>query len=343
MDDFSKSTKFDRHFTLDEASGVVEFGPSVRQPDGSVIQYGRIPESGRGIYFSQYRFGGGAVGNLPVNNLQTMTSSLAYVSRVANMIRAIGGRDQETLDEVKLRAQRELQAQKRAVTTQDYEQLTLDFSRSIARVKCITPKMNQEQGELGFVELLIVPSISDSLAIGDISRLNVRENFINELVAYLDRYRLLTSHVRVKEPEYTGIQVKAKIVVDDYSNPSIVVSRVHQHLLNFLNPLVPYPDILVHDNLLEQGWSGWPFGKDLFSAEIYSLIQRIPGVRYVIDVEIYSRDVTPKVEPKDPEDRPTPSLVKERMIWVPENGLVCSLDHEISVVSLEDIQRENQK
>ncbi|HSM23286.1 MAG TPA: putative baseplate assembly protein [Anaerolineaceae bacterium] len=338
--DFSKSSRFDRHFTLDEASGLITFGPSVRQSDGSVIQYGRIPESGRSIYFSSYRYGGGAKGNLPINNLQSMSSSLAYVSRVSNLIRASGGRDQEDLEEVKLRAQRELQAQKRAVTAQDFEQLALDFSRTIARVKCITPSLDRNQGELGIVELLVIPAIFDSLAVGDNSRLHVKFNFIEELQNYLDQFRLLTTHVRVKEPEYVGIQVKAKIVVEDYSNPSNVVTRVHHHLVNFLNPLVPFPESEQNDHLLESGWIGWPFGKSLFSAEIYSLIQRVPGVKYVLDAEIFSRPVNPKTETNNIDEQPPALLVKEKMIWVPENALVCSLDHEVSVVDLADIQRE---
>lgn len=338
--DFSKSTRFDRHFTLDEASGTVTFGPSVRQSDGSVIQYGRIPESGRQIYFSSYRYGGGARGNLPVNNLTSMSSSIAYISRVTNLVRATGGRDQETLDEVKLRAQRELQAQKRAVTAQDFEQLTLDFSRSIARVKCVTPKLDQNRGELGIVEMLVVPAIADSLAVGDISRLYINQTFIDELGDYLDQFRLLTTHVRVKEPEYLGIKVNVKIVVDDYSNPGTVLTRVQHHLANFLNPLVPFPDVEERDQLQDSGWGGWPFGKSLFSAEIYSLVQRVPGVKYVIDADIFSRSVTPKTESNDPDEKPPVLPLEEKVLWVPENALVCSLDHEVTVVDLTDIQRE---
>ena len=44
--DFSNSTQFDRHFSLDMASGTVHFGPAIRQPDGTVIQYGRIQKAG---------------------------------------------------------------------------------------------------------------------------------------------------------------------------------------------------------------------------------------------------------------------------------------------------------
>lgn len=338
--DFANSKPYDRHFKLDEAEGRIVLGPSVRQPDGTVLQYGRIPESGRALYFSSYRHGGGAVGNLPVNNLQTLASSLAYISRVTNLGRAYGGRNQESLEEVKLRAQRELQAQKRAVTFDDYEQLTLDFSRTIARVKCITPKVNEERGELGIVNLLVVPAVADSLEAADLSRLQLRENFVGELLAYLDRYRLLTTHVRVNAPDYLGIQVKARIAVDDFSNPDTVLKRVDQHLRNYLNPLVPFPEREEEDHLLEPGWSGWPFGKDLFVAEIFALIQRVPGVKYVLDVELYSRPVEPGKESLNLEVQPSAAPVQDKVIWVDDQTLLCSLEHEITAVSLSDFYKE---
>ena len=162
VDDFSRSTHFDRHFILNMANGEVQFGPSVRQPDGTVVQYGRIPENGRSIRFSRYRYGGGVSGNLPEGSLRTMLMSLAYVSRVSNLVRAVGGRDQETLDELKLRAQRELQAQRRAVTPQDFEQFTMNASRSVARARCLTPN-DAGSGPAGTVSVLVVPAVADSL------------------------------------------------------------------------------------------------------------------------------------------------------------------------------------
>ena len=70
--DFAQSSRFDRHFVLDTATGQVHFGPGVRQPDGASKQYGRIPELGRRVHITQYRHGGGAVGNVPARQIQVM-------------------------------------------------------------------------------------------------------------------------------------------------------------------------------------------------------------------------------------------------------------------------------
>jgi len=333
---FSSSAQYDRAFTLDFASGKVKLGPSVRQSDGTVRQYGRIPEHGRQIYFRQYRYGGGAGGNLPANSLRTMTSSVAYVSRVTNLVRAAGGQDPETLDEAKLRAQRELQAQKRAVTTQDFEQFTQNFSRYVGRVHCLSTKSDHR--DLGVVRLIVVPAVGDSLQVNDLSRLHLNEDFVASLIRYLDQYRLLTTHIRVCEPEYTGVQVKARIVADEYSSPETVLARVDRHLKNFLNPLPPFAQQEAEDHLLEKGWNGWPLGKTLFAAEIYALIQRVPGVKYVLDVEIASRPVDPRMESVVPPVQQPLLALDGKFLQVPEDALICSLDHQIEAVELSTLQ-----
>jgi predicted phage baseplate assembly protein len=338
VDDFSRSTHFDRHFILNMADGGVQFGPSVRQPDGTVVQYGRIPENGRSLRFSRYRYGGGVGGNLPENSLRTMLMSLAYVSRVSNLVRATGGRDQETLDELKLRAQRELQAQRRAVTPQDYEQLTLSYSRSVARSRCLTPN-DVDNGSSGIVSMLVVPAVADSLAAGNISSLRLDDTLHAGIQDHLDQYRLLTTSLNIREPLYLGVKVKARIVPDDFVHPSEVALRVSTELRRYLTPL-PLDD---NHPLLQVGekWVGWTFGRDLFVAELVSLIQQVPMVRYVVDVEVLSRPVVPSEEDSMFADEPAVPLEPvTKILPVPDEGLICSLEHEIETLSVQEMYDE---
>jgi predicted phage baseplate assembly protein len=334
VEDFSKSTRFDRHFKLDMASGTVQFGPSVRQPDGSVVQYGRVPETGRGVRFSRYRYGGGVRGNLPSLSLNTMSMPLAYISRVSNLIRAAGGRDQESLDELKLRAQRELQAQRRAVTAQDFEQFTRDFSRSVARAKCLTPNDGQQGAKSGGISVLVVPAVADSLKAGALASLHLEDNLQVDLRAHLDQYRLLTSSLTIREPRYYGVKVKARVVPQDFFAPSEVALRVNEELKRYLTPL-PLDD---RRPLLQptENWEGWPFGRDLFAAEAISLIQQVPSVKFVLDVEISYRVIVP-VEEKSlfEEASSAPLTVVDKVLRIPPDGLVCSFEHEIETTTIE--------
>jgi len=344
--DFSDSTRYDRHYTLDSASGLVQLGPGIRQSDGTTKQYGRIPENGRMLYFKRYRFGGGARGNLPPNTIQTMTSSIAYVARVSNLVRSSGGQDQEDLEEVKLRAQRELQAQNRAVTAQDYEQFVRGYSRSVARVKCLAPEATEagdnEGRETGVVQILVDPAVATALETGDLSRLHLNPEFVSDLSSYLDQYRLLTTIVKVSDPNYIGVKLNIEIVISDYSNPQVVMERVNRVVRNMINPLVPFPDLQKEFPLLEAGWDGWPLGRSLYPAEIYALVQRIPGVQYVLDVGVSYRTVNPSVEGTPNAPVAPLAELEDKVLWVAQDTLLCSLDHEVSYQTLTEFESQKQ-
>ncbi len=342
---FSNSSLHDRHFTLDPASGTITLGPAIRQPDGTVHQYGRIPENGRILRFRRYRYGSGANGNVPENALQSLTSSYAYLARVTNLRRASGGRDQESLEEVKMRAQRELQAQKRAVTVQDYEALLKNLSRNVARVRCLSP---QDDAAIrpGTVELLVIPAVAASLLAGDLGSLQLSATFVQEARAFLNQYRLLTTSIQIHEPHYLGVQACADIVVEDFYVPEIVQARVARCLQQFLSPL-SLPNLEPElQGLFPHNWEGWTFGRGLLSAEISSLVQRVPGVKYVVDVQLFTRTVDPERERQrvdeinsaEPVDR-----LEERVLWIGENSLICSLPHQVNVVDLAAMSRKDGK
>ncbi len=338
VDNFANSSRYDRHFVLDAASGVVHCGPSVKQQDGTVHQYGRIPESGRRIRFSRYRYGGGVEGNLPAGTLNTMNLSLAYVSRVTNLVRAVGGRDQETIDELKMRSQRELQTQHRAVTAQDFEQFTLGCSRSVARARCLTP--NELPGDAsGTVTVLVVPAVADALIVGNLSSLRLDDALQTEIRTYLDKYRLMTTSLHVREPVYTGVKVNAKIVPQEFVQTEEVSRLVNEEINRYLTP-IPL-DSITPSLIAGQKWEGWPFGRDLFAAEIISLIQQIPQVKYVLDVEILYRRVMPVEENPAFDTVQNPELSKlDKVLIIPDDGLICSLEHEIEIVNIQDLYQK---
>lgn len=340
--DLAHSDRYDRHFTLDTATGEVRFGPAVRQQAGTIHQYGRVPEARRAIRFTRYRYGGGVKGNLPADSLQTLTTSLAYISRVTNLQRASGGRDPETMEEVQARAQRELRAQLRAVTAEDYEHMAKGASRTVARVKCNTPRSDDGRVVPGTVEVLVVPAAFDALRAGDLSRLAVDRTLAKTIEEHLDEHRLLTTILRIREPGYLGIKVQAEIVPSEYGRPEIITARVKEALRNFMSPLPLIEDPERQADLLGPDWEGWPFGRDLYVAELFSLIQRVPGVKHVLDVQLSQRPVIPSKErPLEAEEEgpaeQASTPVQEKVVRVSRNTLICSLEHEITVAELEEV------
>jgi predicted phage baseplate assembly protein len=340
VQDFAVSGRHERHFSLDEATGEVCFGPCVRQPDGVMRQYGRVPEAGRRVCVSQYRHGGGVVGNVPVGKLQVLRSAIPYIDGVSNLRRASGGRDQENLDEAKLRARREMRAQQRAVTAEDFEHLSRGASRAVARVRCNAPGNGDGGLPPGMVELLVVPAAFEALRAGDVSQLALDPGLKKTVRAHMDQYRLLTTTLNVREPDYVGVSVQAEIVPSEYSQPEVVQARVIEALRAFISPLAIGDNGLEDDEMLGADWEGWPFGRDLYVAEIYSLIQRVPGVKHVLEVQFDQRPLVlrqeslpePKEEAADEAESPPP--VQQRIIRVPQDALLCSLDHRVKIVEL---------
>ena len=339
VENFSKSDRFARHYRLDEASGEVHFGPAVRQPDGTITQYGRVPEAGRKVRINQYRFGGGVAGNVPAEKVELLRSSVPYIDRVINFSRAEGGRDHETLEEVKMRAQRDLRAQERAVTAEDFENMTKKASREVARVKCYgagRAGQSQAQQAPGTIELLVVPAAFDAIQAGDMTKLVINSGLKNKVRVDLDAHRLLATILNVREPQYCVVKVHTEIVVTEFSQPEVVKNRVNARLKRFLTPL-KYALEKGQEEYLEPNWEGWPFGQDLFVVELYSYIQQIPGVKHVLDVSVSTKTLLLgqgglEDAKENQESGWTP--LTQRMLKVADNMLLCSYDHEIEVVEI---------
>jgi hypothetical protein len=225
----------------------------------------------------------------------------------------------------------------------------------VARVICVTPAQvsNAPINTLppGMLELLVVPAVFDAVRNGDLGKLALDPVLARQIETHLEPYRLLTTSVRVREPRYIGIKVSAEIVTTDYSDPEVVRANVRRTLRHFLSPLDLAEADETRDELLGPHWEGWPFGRALFISELYALIQRAAGVKHVLDVRLSTRPIVPKEEtpqnpgqmalvPVDAKAPPVEALeaplttVKERRLEIPADTLLCSLDHEVQVVTL---------
>ncbi|NLE99983.1 MAG: hypothetical protein GX601_03310, partial [Anaerolineales bacterium] len=88
------------------------------------------------------------------------------------------------------------------------------------------------------------------------------------------------------------------------------------------------------------GWEGWPFGRNLYVAEIASMIQRVPGVKHVLDVELSTRPVVPSEERSPAEENSVPEEVlqpvEQKVVKIAPDTLLCSLQHEVVLVALDE-------
>lgn len=277
VDSFVNSAGDDRHVLIDPVTGELAFGPALRQPDGTERVFGAIPPKGAPIRFSQYRFGGGIVGNVGAHTLTVLKSSIPYIARVDNRLPASGGLDPESIELAKLRAPQMLRARNRAVTAEDFEFLAKQASQSVARARCI--QAGGENGAApGTVEVLIVPNapLGGRLTA---QTLQAAPELIAEVRRYLDERRLIGTNLVVDNPAYVGVAVEAVVAVQAQANPERVRAQIAERLSRYVDPLVGGP----------QG-TGWPFGRDLYLSEVLTVIQSVAGVDYVQDATLFQVD-----------------------------------------------------
>lgn len=276
--DFAASGPDDRHIVLDAASGEIRLGPSVREPEGSLRQYGAVPAKGAFIRVRRYRTGGGRAGNVARGVIQVVRSSIPYVSSVVNREAARGGVDGETVEEAKARAPISLRAQGRAVTLRDYEELARRAAPETARITCL----EGEEGEHGAyaVRVLVVPhAVPDPGGRLRFEQLVPGDDLLQRITRYLDERRLIGTRLAVGPPYYQGVTVVATLHAFRGVDTDRVRRQAHDALYRYLDPLTGGAD-----------GKGWPFGRPVQSGEMFAVLQRVPGVELVDEVLLYPAD-----------------------------------------------------
>ncbi len=287
--DFSDSGPDDEHFRLNEGAGEVEFGPAVRQPDGSIRQYGAVPPARATLVLSAYRIGGGRSGNLAREQIRVLKTSVPYVTGVQNRHPTVGGVDGETMPNARKRGPLQLRAGGRAVTASDFEVLAREVAPDAGRIACL-PASELDGG----VRLLVVPPvISDHL--GRTERTDLTEppaELLRRVRDHLEIRRLIGTRLLVQPPEYQGVTVVARVVATDGTRPDALQEAALQSLYAYLSPHHGGKD-----------GNGWPFGRAVQAFDISTALSVVPGLGSVQELLLFPADedgnrggATPRIE-----------------------------------------------
>jgi predicted phage baseplate assembly protein len=278
VDSFAGSGPEDRHIVLDAAGGEIIFGPAVREVTGTLRQFGAVPPKDAVIRVPFYRTGGGRRGNVARGLLRVQREPVPFVSRVENRRAARGGVDGETLDEAAVRAPLALRTRDRAVTAEDYEQLARQAAPEVARVRCVAA---DDAGDGGpGVRVLVVPACErDAEGRLRFADLLPSADTVARIGQHLDERRCLGARVVVEPPFYRGVTVVAQVEARRRTDPELVQKRALTALYDYLDPLTGGSDA-----------DGWPFGRPVHVAEIFGVLQSVPGVELVTDVRLFGAD-----------------------------------------------------
>ena len=303
VDSFAGHGPDDLVFGVDRAVGAIEFGPAVREPDGTLTRFGATPAQGAPLRVPAYRCGGGTRGNVAARTISVLRTSVPFIERVENRHAASGGTAAETLEEVRIRGPLDLRTRDRAVTAADLEVLARRAAPSVARVRCVAA------GDLGARVLVVPMAPADADGRLAFESLVPPETMLQAIATYLDERRVIGTRLIIEPPNYQGVTVVARIRARPRHDSDALHAVALAALYEYFNPLTGGPD-----------GDGWPFGRPVHTGEVYAVLQRLPGTELVEDVKLFAADPT-TAERGDPTDR----------IVVDRDALVFSFGHQVRV------------
>lgn len=309
VEHFAQAGPGDRWFHIDPISGEAQFGPAVRQGDGSLRQYGAIPPKGAHLRLSSYRTGGGTAGNVATGAVRVLKTSVPYVSRVENRIAAVGGAEAESLADAKVRGPLLLRSRGRAVTTEDFVELTRQVAPEVARVHCVAT----DQGpDAGGVRVLLVPQLTRD-EVGRIRPPDLQPlpESLTRITSHLAERKIIGTRLVIEPPDYRGLTVVVSVAARPRYRAQDVQAEVLRALYRLFDPLRGGGD-----------GTGWPFGRAVQAHEINAALSQVRGVDLAEEVSIKLFPAVPGQRGHGPEI--------QRLALGP-TSLVFSHEHQVRV------------
>ena len=225
----------------------------------------------------RYITGGGVNSNAPANSIteqkevtitaddETYQGTLTF----NNIKPASGGKDGDTVDEIRQNSLRAFSEQKRAVTLQDYSVRALSMPPQFGAIA----KSYTTQGATSSKKVINTQNnlALDMFVLGydnEKNLVNCSESLKKNLKEYLAEYKIITDSINILDAYVVNIKVKFDIsTLPNYSSRDV--------LLNCTNRLKEYFDI-----------TKWNINQPINLSEIYTTLDRIKGVQTVKNVEI---------------------------------------------------------
>jgi predicted phage baseplate assembly protein len=267
VEDLFGSSPSNNVFTLNRTTGEIRFGDGV---NGNIpVAYVNNP--GANVVARIYRVGGGRRGNVPAMAISNLLVSLDGIDADAlgNLQPAHDGRDEETLDEAKVRAPHTLRSRCRAVSVDDFEYLARQAG-NVRRAKAL-PLFDPRFPDTpipGVISIIVVPD-------GDGPRPMPSDGLLRTVCAYLDPRRLITTELRVLAPRYQHVVIRGEVIASDEADLAEVSTAVNETLRQFFHPLTG-----------GEGGDGWPFGGTVHYSRVYQRVFGVPGVARISQLTI---------------------------------------------------------
>jgi hypothetical protein len=251
-------------------------------------EYGLVPSGDLNV---KYLVGGGITSNIPANDLTNIDTSGIYFKNgnpggslattvlnsvvSTNFFPSVGGRDGDTIEEIRQNALYSFSTQLRAVTKNDYIVRALSMPSDYGTIAkaYISQDFNNIQQTVSYnpsnnslaLDLYILSYNNDKKLTA--ASTTLKEN----LVTYLNEYRMVTDAINIKDAFYINIGVNFDItVLSGFSNKEI--------LTNCISSLQNYFSI-----------DKWQINQPIYVSDINSILLQIKGVKSIVRLEIINK------------------------------------------------------
>jgi hypothetical protein len=270
----------DRVYVFDRAGGQLQFGDGV---------HGRIPPADvDNIRAFTYRTGGGAAGNVGAGAISALGTSVAGIESVFNPTVAGGGSDAADTEAMLTIGPRRISHRNRAVSAEDFEELTLEASRQVAKARCLVatrltpagstprqpcdPALRHESASApGWVTVTIIPQSSDRQPCPSLELRRAVAAYLRQrapgVVAAGDR-------IAVLPPDYIETSIDAELFITSLDQAASVEAKARKRLDDFFHPLRGGPE-----------GTGWEFGRSIWKSDVLSELHRIAGIDRVENLQ----------------------------------------------------------
>ncbi len=267
VDGLHASGPDDRHYVIDLDAGTLRFGNG---------EQGRVPRVGERVRASEYRWGGGARGNVPP---QAIVKTALAGCKVGNPLRATGGADAEATAAALDRIPGELRRRDRAVTADDFRELALATpGGAVARAECLprfhAPTATPERP--GIVTVVVWPHEDPKQPDAPLPDAPL----LDQVCAWLDARRLVTTELYVVRPSYRKVAVSVALEVKPGFGVEAVRRWVELVLRQYLAPLPPYGP----------AGQGWPLGRRVHGPELEAAALQVDGVEFLEGLAVAGRN-----------------------------------------------------
>ncbi len=239
-----------RVFTLDErpdGTPFITFGDGI---------FGRKLSSGELITIT-YRSGGGSVGNITKQTLNTLIDSNPIVSSVNNAADFSGGADEQSIDQLRQLIPASLRTLDRAVAAQDYSDLLV---ANFSQVFAASAEANLTQPGID-LNIYVVPQGIGITSIVD----NV--SLKNTLSSFIDRRKMVTTQFQILDAFGVDTLISLEVFIADTASKTNVTRAIQTALTDYFS--------------LTTGGSsgaGIGFAAQILLKDINNLIETITGI-----------------------------------------------------------------